>query len=170
MKIAVVLLLLAGTCTLLYRRDNQGRPTQDAPKNRPVPIPDSALDPATLQEVGSAYEQTVKPLLKRACFDCHSSQTEFPWYHRLPVVAGYLDDHVREAREHLDLEGGFPFKNKRPIVSRIRSIGGSVKRGSMPLWNYKLMHPAARLSDEEKKVITDWADSSFQKLSATARP
>jgi hypothetical protein len=139
------------------------------PKSRPAPIPDSTLDAEALKAAGISYAADVKPLLKRACFDCHSSQTDFPWYHHVPGIAWYLDNHVREAREHLDLSDDFPFKSRGTIASRVRGIGGSLKRGSMPLWDYKLMHPAARLSQEEIKKITDWSDATYQKLSETAK-
>jgi hypothetical protein len=140
------------------------------PASRTARIPDSALSPKTLKQVGLAYDAAVLPLMKRACFDCHSTQTVFPWYHRLPLVSSYLNRHVEEARKRLDLSDGFPFAGKSPIVFRVRGIGRTVKRGTMPLWDYKLMHPASRLSDDEKKVIIDWSEGSFQKLSETAKP
>jgi hypothetical protein len=148
---------------------NQGRMGPGG-MHRPPAIPDSALDAKTLKEVGASYQKDVQPLLMRACFDCHSSKTVYPWYHNVPGVAQYLDHHVEEAKSRLDLSDGFPFAGKSPIISRVRGIGGSVKRGSMPLWDYKLMHPDSRLSEEEKKVIVDWSESSFERLSQTAKP
>ena len=165
-KFAVIVAVLA-LGAIAYSRFG---PTPPAPRPRPAVIPDSALNPKALKSVGEAYALSVEPLMKRACFDCHSTATVFPWYHSLPGVGWYLEGHVREGNEKLDLDGGFPFKGRAPIVFRVRGIGRQVQRGSMPLWDYKLMHPASWLSDAEKKTITDWSESSFQQLSQTARP
>ena len=166
-RISCLALALAFSAPQFARSED---PKLPAAARRPPAIPDSALNAKVLKQVGLAYQANVEPLLKRACFDCHSTQTVFPWYHHIPGVAQYLDHHVEEALKRLDLGDGFPFKAKSPIVFRVRGIGRTVQRGSMPLWDYKLMHPASRLSVEEKKVITDWSEESFQKLSETAKP
>lgn len=134
-----------------------------------TPIPNSALNAKTLLAVSQSYERDVLPLFKRACMDCHSDQTDFPWYHHVPGVAQYLDGHVAKARHGLDLSAGIPFNTDTPLMKHLRRIGGVVKRGSMPLWDYKLMHPASRLSEAEKAVIVAWAEGSQQQLSATAK-
>lgn len=184
-KIFLSLLVVAAISAWHYSRQMAAAPMPDKPAapsggpgpaapgsspRRPPAIPDRALNAKVLAEVGLKYQQSVEPLLKQACFDCHSTATVFPWYHQLPGVAQYLDHHVEEARKRLDLSDGFPFKGRSPIVSRIRGIGATLKRGSMPLWDYKLMHAKARLTDDEKKAVTDWADESFQRLSVTAKP
>jgi hypothetical protein len=164
MKGFPVLASLALCVTLAF--GCEGRPKGP----RPQVIPDTALSKKTMTEVSASYQKDVEPLLKRACFDCHSDQTVFPWYHHLPLVAQYLDNHVEEARHHIDFSKGFPFTGRAPIIFRVRGIGRTVQNGSMPLWDYKLMHPASHLTDAEKKVITDWADASFDALSKTAKP
>src|SRR3954469_14649961 len=93
---------------------------------RPPSIPDEALDQKALAQVAAQYQAQVEPLLKRACFDCHSTQTAYPWYHHVPGVKQYLESHVEEGNKHLDLGKGFPFVSKRPIINRVRGIGGVV--------------------------------------------
>jgi cytochrome c551/c552 len=127
------------------------------------------LNKKTVAEVGLAYKKDVEPLLKQACFDCHSTNTVFPWYHALPGVQQYLDSHVEHGRHDLDLSNGFPFNTDVPVMRHLRRIARVVKSGDMPLWDYRLMHPNARLSDDQKKIIVDWAESSFEKLSETAK-
>jgi hypothetical protein len=161
-----LVLAVAGALYLSQRpADKMG-----GPRKRFTPIPDSALDPAALAAVETDYHKAVEPLLNRACMDCHSSKTDFPWYHSVPGVRQYLDGHIQEGRERLDLTDGFPFKGKAPIIFRIRGIGRDVKEGKMPLWDYRLMHPKARLTGEEKETIVAWSEASFQKLSETAKP
>jgi len=145
------------------------RPPRGPRPPMPEVVPNDALNPKTLAAVTARYNSEVLPLFKRACMDCHSSQTVFPWYHHLPGVAQYLDHHVEEARRDMDLSDGLPLTGKAPLMRQLRRISGVVKRGSMPLWDYKLMHPDARLSDDERAVIVQWADDSQAQLSATAK-
>lgn len=169
MKKTLLVLTVLVLGFLVWNLTRKEPPPQGGGK-RPKPIPDAALNLKVVAEVAAAYNKDVEPLLKRACFDCHSTQTEYPWYHHVPGVKQYLDGHVKEAGERLDLTKGFPFVSRKPLVSRIRGIGGSVKRRSMPLWDYRLMHPASHFTPEEEKTIIDWAEGSFKKLSETAKP
>lgn len=135
----------------------------------PMPPLPQQLDPAVVAQVGQAYVRDVQPLMKRACFDCHSKNTVWPWYHAIPGVRQYIEGHVEEGREDLDLTDGFPFNTDVPLLKHLRRIGGQVQRGSMPLWDYKLMHPDARLTDAERQVIVSWAQDSFDRLTSTAK-
>ena len=164
--IVALLAILGATAWIVL---SGGKAPSGQRRKFPPSIPDSALRAKTLKLVAASYGNDVAPLLERACFDCHSTKTDFPWYHHLPGVSQYLDKHVAEGKRRLDLSNGFPFAGRAPIVMRVRSIGRAVSRGSMPLWDYKLMHPKARLSETEKKVIVDWSENSFQELSRTAR-
>jgi hypothetical protein len=164
-RIVALIIVVAAVATymwlLLFREKPRGP--------RPQPIPDTALNPKVLKQVGLAYAKDLAPLMDKACMDCHSGKTVFPWYHSIPGIKQYLDNHISEGREHLDLEGGFPFKSRKPIVMRIRGIGRLVAAGRMPLWDYSLMHPSSRLTPAEKQTIVDWSETSFQKLSETAK-
>jgi hypothetical protein len=167
MRRLVLLLTLAAVILITYtltRRPRGARPPQ------PAVIPNSALSAKTLLAVTQSYNSDVLPLFKRACMDCHSKDTNFPWYHHVPGVAQWLDGHVAQARHDLDLSDGPPFNTETPLSKHLRRISGVVKRGSMPLGSYELMHPDARLSDSERQVISDWADKSLASLSATAKP
>jgi hypothetical protein len=162
---AALLVAVALTAWVESRR----LPAQGGPGKRPAAIPDSALSPKALKAVGLAYQRDIAPIMEKACFDCHSSKTVYPWYHHLPGVAQYLDGHIAEARERLDLSDGFPFKGRAPIVGRVRGIGRWVERDGMPPWDYKLMHARSRLSDPEKKIVIDWSSQGFEELSRTAK-
>ena len=108
----------------------------------------------------------LKPIFQRACFDCHSDQTHYPWYHALPGIKQLLDKDIREARKRLDMSGGFPFgKRARPAddLSRIRE---EVADGGMPLWSYRLMHWNANPSDSERDSIIKWIDQSLRMMAA----
>jgi cytochrome c551/c552 len=161
-KVVVAMLIVAavGTYAALGSMDHPHHPM--------APLP-TQLDPAVLAQAAQSYDQQVKPLFQHACFDCHSKNTVWPWYYAVPGVRQYIESHVEEGREDLDLTDGFPFNTDVPVLKHLRRIAGVVKRGDMPLWDYKLMHPAARLSDADRQVIVDWAQGSFDRLTSTAK-
>jgi hypothetical protein len=110
--------------------------------------------------IAVGYER-LKPIFKDGCFDCHSDQTDFPWYHSLPIVRGWLDNHTEEAREHLDFSSGFPFGGHARQADNLFSIKEELVENAMPLWQYRLMHWGAAPNDEEKDSIYVWVDRSL---------
>jgi len=109
------------------------------------------------------------PFSRRPVFDCHSTHTVWPWYHALPGVKQFLDGHVEDGRRALDLSNGFPFAPGAKGLMKLRGIVRNVRGGDMPLVSYKLMHPDARLTDEQRQVIVAWAQDSFDRLTSTAK-
>ncbi len=132
----------------------------DADSATAAPVLDSAY--AQIQ-VGFA---ALDPIWKKACYDCHSDKTDYPWYHNLPLIKGLIDSDIREARGELDMSTGFPFQSTREPVDDLRKIKDEISKGAMPPWNYKLMHWSAGLSDEEKSSVFPWVDSSLTILAA----
>ncbi|HXC65589.1 MAG TPA: heme-binding domain-containing protein [bacterium] len=159
---AVVLCAFAALAVLRPRPG--GRPMRPAPLGK--------LDPKALARVSASYEKDIKPLFQRACFDCHTTKTVWPWYHAIPGVKQYLDHHVAEGDRGLDLTNGVPFgsDDHDPMDHHLWHIGRMVASGKMPLWDYALMHPDARLTDAERQTIVRWTQDSFADLSTTAGP
>lgn len=120
-------------------------------------------------EIAAAYAQInvdyerLKPVFKDGCFDCHSDQTDFPWYHSLPVIKGWLDEHIAEARDELDFSRGFPFggHHSKRQADNLFKIKGELEEGAMPLKSYRFMHWGAAPNDEEKDSIYAWVDRSL---------
>lgn len=108
----------------------------------------------------------LKPVFVRGCFDCHSEQTKFPWYHKLPVIGGWMDGHIKTARRHLDMTNGFPFTGGGSQLNMIEDIRHEIEEGEMPIFSYRLMHWSAAPDDAEKDSIYAWVDRSIQLLSS----
>ena len=53
----------------------------------------------------------VQAILDKACMDCHSNNTRYPWYNNIQPVAWWLDDHVRDGIKELNFD---EYNNKRP--------------------------------------------------------
>jgi len=98
--------------------------------------------------------EDVKAILKRSCYDCHSNETEWPWYSHLAPVSWLLAGHVNKGREHLNFSEWEPSKNmiwfRAPIYSMVAS-------GQMPLTSYLPMHPDAKIAPEELEILRTWA-------------
>jgi hypothetical protein len=100
----------------------------------------------------------VLPILDRACLDCHSDQTRWPWYNRLPGVAMLLRRDIRKAREHVNFSRWAGNSSRHATANEIQDICDAVSDGSMPPVAYQIMHPDARLSASDRDLLCDWAN------------
>lgn len=107
----------------------------------------------------------VQALLKPACYDCHSNNTRYPWYVNVQPVAWLLAYHVREGKKELNFDEFSTYSGRRQL-SKLKSIAGRVKDGTMPISSYAFMHKEARLSDGEKELIMEWALQTKDSLEA----
>ena len=100
----------------------------------------------------------VKAILDKACMDCHSNNTHYPWYNNIQPVAWWLADHVKDGKKELNFD---EFTNRRPRFQyrRMQQTIDLVKKEEMPLDSYTWTHKDAILSDDEKTKLYDWAKS-----------
>jgi|WetSurMetagenome_2_1015567.scaffolds.fasta_scaffold19433_4 hypothetical protein len=100
----------------------------------------------------------VQAILKNACFDCHSYQTQYPWYDNISPVSWFINGHIIKGKRALNFSkwGQLSALNK---ISLLDKIGEEAKTKGMPLKSYTLMHKTARLSDEQIKQLADWAEA-----------
>ncbi|MBV9081761.1 MAG: heme-binding domain-containing protein [Acidobacteriaceae bacterium] len=89
----------------------------------------------------------VDRILHRSCGDCHSNETRWPWYSRVPPVSWLLRYDVKKGREHLNFSSGLRGNQASEILDRLDDA-------SMPPRRYLWLHSDARLSDEDKDAIT----------------
>jgi hypothetical protein len=94
-------------------------------------------------------------LFRRACYDCHSNTTIWPWYSHVAPVSWLLQRDVNGGRSHLNFtEWNRPQKHAKDVAAE-------VKQGDMPPWFYLPMHPNARLTEVEKQALMDGAEKSL---------
>lgn len=96
-----------------------------------------------------------RDLAKRACFDCHSNETEWPWYSHVAPVSWLVQRDVDEGRSELN------FSEWNRPQKRARKAAKEVREGEMPLWFYLPTHPQARLSDAEKQALITGLEATF---------
>jgi hypothetical protein len=111
-----------------------------------------------------AMPAKVQGILKKACYDCHSNNTQYPWYANVQPLNWFLDDHVQSGKAELNFNE-FGAYTPRRQQSKLRSIENSLKDGTMPLSSYTLIHRNAILSEAEKMQIISWVQISRDSLS-----
>jgi cytochrome c551/c552 len=101
----------------------------------------------------------VRAILRRACYDCHSNETVWPWYGRVAPVSWLLARDVREGRKEVDFSdfGQYPEKRRQ---RKWKEIPEQVEKGEMPPWLYVAVHPEARLSEADRAALVRWARES----------
>ena len=105
----------------------------------------------------------VKMILDKACMDCHSNNTRYPWYNNIQPVAWWLNNHVIDGKKELNFD---EYANRRPRFQyrRMEQTIDLIKKGEMPLDSYTWTHKDAILSEEEKAKLFDWAQSVMDTL------
>ncbi|MBD3868796.1 MAG: heme-binding domain-containing protein [Acidobacteria bacterium] len=117
-------------------------------------IPADRTNPAAEAEVFAPDE--VKNILRKACFDCHSHETEWPWYSRVAPVSWWMANHVEHGRADLNFSRWplFNFESQKHLLGEIEE---EISQDEMPLKSYRIGHPEARLTDGEKEILLNWA-------------
>lgn len=125
-----------------------------------VPAAESHL----LSEINAAYKQSVKPIFEKKCFDCHSTLTKYPWYHKVPGIHSLINDDVSEAQKHLDFTNDFPFNGHGSMEEDFQALQKVISDKSMPPWRYRLMHGGSKITSPEKNIILKWLEESTDLL------
>ncbi len=102
--------------------------------------------------------QHIDAILRRACFDCHSHETRWPWYAWVAPMSWLVARDVNHGREHLNFSmwNVYSAKKKR---EKLEEVWEEVAEGNMPLPIYVVMHPEAALSDDDKTALYTWLRS-----------
>jgi len=123
----------------------------------------SGNDLLTVQQV----PEDVASILKNSCYDCHSNNTRYLWYHQISPVSLMIDHHIQEGKKELN----FSEWGKNDLYDQITHLD-EIKREtghkSMPLKSYLLMHPKSKLSDEQIKRLDEWTSELGEKLLSDA--
>ena len=122
-----------------------------------------AIDSSQAIESHIQLDPKVEAILDRSCNDCHSNKTRWPWYANVAPVSWFVIDHVDEGRSHLNFSewGTYSREEQKTHLGQFCEL---VKEGWMPLSSYTPLHPDAKLSDEDKRLICEWASTEGARL------
>jgi len=110
--------------------------------------------PADISRIFSAPEN-VQAVLHKACYDCHSNNTHYPWYSSIQPGGWIMAWHIRQGKQQLNFSE-FGTMSSRKEDRKLGEAVNQIKHGDMPLASYRMLHREAALSDTEKLLIIDW--------------
>lgn len=120
-----------------------------------IPYGKDHTNPQIMSEVQWDSPRT-QELFNRACADCHSNETKYPWYSDIAPVSWLIAHDIEEGREKMNVSMiGIQKKNK------LKDAADEVKEGEMPIPPYLIAHPEARLSDAEKQELANGLEKTF---------
>src|SRR5277367_4077425 len=105
----------------------------------------------------------IAAMLHASCYDCHSYETRWPWYSHVTPMSRLIVNDVNEGRANLNLSD-WPVNDPKRAAKKLEDMSEQIDYGEMPLKKYTLIHTDARLTEGQRKELTDWLDSEATRL------
>lgn len=118
-------------------------------------------NPPVQQDVAAPPDVDV--LLRRACYDCHSNETVWPWYTHVAPVSWLLARDVREARRELNFSTWDVYTTKKK-TKKLEETAKEVTEGEMPPRSYVMVHRNAALPPADAERLRAWTAEEMAKL------
>ena len=108
--------------------------------------------------------KNVETILLTSCYDCHSNNTNYPWYSNIQPARFFMESHIAAGKENLNFNewGNYSFRKQNNKLDRISK---QIKSNEMPLASYTLIHKNAVLDATEKKEVLDWINKIEDSIS-----
>ena len=101
-------------------------------------------------------DPAIHSVLRRACYNCHSNETSWPWYSGVAPVSWLVGSDVEEGRQHVNFSEWGNY-DQGTQSHKLRGIAEELQKGDMPPWYYTIVHTESRLSTAERDQIVNWA-------------
>ncbi|MDE3741065.1 heme-binding domain-containing protein [Maribacter polysaccharolyticus] len=115
----------------------------------------SDIVPTTDFMIVNNVPKPVENSLITSCYDCHSNNTNYPWYNKVQPVAWFLEGHVEDGKKELNFNEWGNYSSRRRN-SKLKSIISQIEDDEMPLTSYTLIHSDAQLSEKNKEIVIKW--------------
>jgi hypothetical protein len=110
-----------------------------------------------------AVPAEVETILQKACYDCHSNNTRYPWYVNIQPVGLWMGRHVDEGKGEMNFDEFLTYSPKK-AKHKMEECIDMIKEGEMPLGSYTWIHKDAVLTAEEKSTLTSWAQHTMEQI------
>lgn len=117
-----------------------------------------------LATINEAYLNQVKPIFQKSCTDCHSVNSNPPWYYAIPGAKQLMDYDMTESKIHLDMSNDFPFAGHGTPLEDLGAIQKVIEKDQMPPLRYRLLHWSSKITPDELKVIKTWIEFGKEEL------
>lgn len=116
-------------------------------------IPVERTNPPVVSDIDAP--SAVKDILRKACYDCHSNETNWAWYTKIAPASFLAINDVNEGRENLNFSEWGNYTSKTEQIKE--EIWEEVREERMPPWMYRVSHSESKLTPEEKNLLRNWA-------------
>lgn len=100
----------------------------------------------------------VHETLVKKCYDCHSNNTQYPWYVHIQPIGWWMASHIKEGKDELDFSEFKTYKPKR-ANHKLEEISEQIAEGHMPIKSYLWLNPEGKVTAEELGGINAWIAS-----------
>ncbi len=120
-------------------------------------------NPKVNEKIAIQADEKVMVLLKNTCFDCHSNEVIYPWYHNVAPVSWGMAAHIDNGRRALNFST-WADMNADIRTTRLKRAKQLISNGLMPKGSYAFMHPKAHLDTKDKKTLEQFFDQQLEQL------
>ncbi|MEO7174463.1 MAG: heme-binding domain-containing protein [Saprospiraceae bacterium] len=132
------------------------------------PVKNISAEVSTADIRNHSDDTVALKIISRACFDCHSNHTLYPWYAEFQPTAWYLQNHVINGKKRLNFSEFGTYTPKK-AADKLEEIVEEIKKGEMPLKSYRLIHSESRLTDKEQQIVVKWAENMRSKYPESSK-
>ena len=127
------------------------------PIDKTNPTADASLDLITMENP----PQEIAMMLKGACYDCHSNNTKYPWYTSVAPISWWVKGHIDHGRDEINFSewGNYKADKANHYLEESAEV---VEEKRMPLTPYLILHPEAKISEEQRATLAQWFKSKMK--------
>ncbi|PWA05016.1 heme-binding domain-containing protein [Flavobacterium psychrotolerans] len=102
--------------------------------------------------------KNVETILRTSCYDCHSNNTNYPWYSNIQPARFFMESHIKEGKENLNFNEWGNYSSRKQN-NKLDRIAKQIKSNEMPLASYTLIHKNAILTPTQKVEVINWINT-----------
>lgn len=125
-----------------------------------------AVDASMTMQSQLKIPENIASLMERGCKDCHSNQTVWPFYSYIAPASWLVSYDVMEGRKYFNMSEWGTYKEGKKI-QKLSGIYQAVSDRSMPLPKYIPLHPEANFTDQERELLSSWAQKKAEEMMGT---
>ncbi|RKS03383.1 heme-binding domain-containing protein [Flavobacterium sp. 102] len=106
----------------------------------------------------------ISKLIQASCYDCHSNNTNYPWYSYIQPARFFMESHIATGKENLNFNEWGNYSSRKQN-NKLERIAKQIESNEMPLSSYTLIHKKAILTASQKKEVLDWINKTKDSIS-----
>lgn len=107
--------------------------------------------------------EEIAGMLRASCYDCHSYEVKYPWYSYVAPVSWLVARDIKEGVKELNFSE-WESQSKMDKAKNLDEMIDEINEGEMPMPIYTIIHRNAKLTEEQKQQLADWADGFAESL------